>query len=232
MKRIGRTVILGMALALAAAFPALASFDWNMAKSQYAGTANVTLNGQSGQQFQEKAILVKDGASVKFTETDGTVDVGLEIYDANGNYLAGVGQNGVVSGKLSTGSSFTYTMNSSLSGKDSSGAVSVTGTAAAYGISTYDANTKLHNWQYFVIEGKMANGRLSGVQSASEKQYHWESNSKGWWVADENGAWLSNTWYKSPASGLYYYLGSDGYMLTNTTTPDGYKVNADGVWVQ
>ncbi len=27
-------------------------------------------------------------------------------------------------------------------------------------------------------------------------------------------------------------MGADGYMLTNTTTPDGYPVNADGVWEQ
>ena len=34
------------------------------------------------------------------------------------------------------------------------------------------------------------------------------------------------------ASSLWYYMGADGYMLTDTTTPDGYYVNADGVWVQ
>lgn len=28
-----------------------------------------------------------------------------------------------------------------------------------------------------------------------------------------------------------YYLGSNGKMLTNTTTPDGYKVGEDGAWI-
>lgn len=28
-----------------------------------------------------------------------------------------------------------------------------------------------------------------------------------------------------------YYFGPDGYCLINTTTPDGYTVNADGAWV-
>ncbi len=48
----------------------------------------------------------------------------------------------------------------------------------------------------------------------------------------KSGVYLTNAWFQSPVSGLWYYMGSDGYMLTNTTTPDGYKVNASGVWVK
>ena len=29
----------------------------------------------------------------------------------------------------------------------------------------------------------------------------------------------------------WYYLNKSGALLTNTITPDGYKVNRDGVWV-
>lgn len=29
-----------------------------------------------------------------------------------------------------------------------------------------------------------------------------------------------------------YYFDANGYMLANTTTPDGYTVNADGVWTE
>ncbi len=28
----------------------------------------------------------------------------------------------------------------------------------------------------------------------------------------------------------WYYLGADGRMYTNTTTPDGYYVNNEGIW--
>ena len=28
----------------------------------------------------------------------------------------------------------------------------------------------------------------------------------------------------------WYYCGESGAMLVNTTTPDGYYVNGDGVW--
>lgn len=60
----------------------------------------------------------------------------------------------------------------------------------------------------------------------------WKQDAKGWWVERSDGSHLVNEWYQSPTSGLWYYMGADGYMLMNTTTPDGYKVNADGVWVQ
>ncbi|MBR9954395.1 hypothetical protein KE531_12370 [Eubacteriaceae bacterium Marseille-Q4139] len=32
--------------------------------------------------------------------------------------------------------------------------------------------------------------------------------------------------------GVYYYLDSNGRMLADTTTPDGYLVASDGSWVQ
>lgn len=60
----------------------------------------------------------------------------------------------------------------------------------------------------------------------------WKQDAKGWWIENPDGTYLTNQWYQSPTSSLWYYMGADGYMLTNTTTPDGYTVNADGVWVQ
>lgn len=58
----------------------------------------------------------------------------------------------------------------------------------------------------------------------------WKEDSKGWWVQSDDGTYLTNQWYQSPESGLYYYLGADGYMLVNAITPDGYQVDANGVW--
>lgn len=59
----------------------------------------------------------------------------------------------------------------------------------------------------------------------------WASDNKGWWIQYADGTYLTNGWWKSPASGLWYYMGADGYMVTNTVI-DGYTINADGVWVQ
>lgn len=75
-----------------------------------------------------------------------------------------------------------------------------------------------------------ANG--AGTQNPStEKTASWANDSKGWWIQYSDGTYLTNGWYQSPESGLWYYMGSDGYMLTDTTTPDGYYVNADGVYI-
>lgn len=60
----------------------------------------------------------------------------------------------------------------------------------------------------------------------------WQQDTAGWRVQSDNGTYLTNQWYQSPESKLWYYIGENGYMLTNTYTPDGYFVNADGVWVQ
>ena len=59
----------------------------------------------------------------------------------------------------------------------------------------------------------------------------WASDSNGWWIQNSDGSYLTNAWYQD-TDGKWYYMGADGYMLTNTTTPDGFYVNADGVWVQ
>lgn len=82
-------------------------------------------------------------------------------------------------------------------------------------------------WVYQVVDN------WSGPVSAGNGQTSiWVSDNNGWRVLNTDGTYLTNAWYQSSASGLWYYMGADGYMLTNTTTPDGYKVNTDGVWVQ
>lgn len=58
----------------------------------------------------------------------------------------------------------------------------------------------------------------------------WKQDAKGWRVQRPDGSYLQGEWYLY--NNQWYYLGADGYMLTNATTPDGYTVNADGVWVQ
>ena len=84
-----------------------------------------------------------------------------------------------------------------------------------------------------------ANGTEAQSQQATDttaqptdKGYgDWASDNKGWWIQYADGTYLTNDWWKSPTSGLWYYMGADGYMVTNTVI-DGYTINADGVWVQ
>lgn len=56
----------------------------------------------------------------------------------------------------------------------------------------------------------------------------WKQDSKGWWYQEDNSSYPVSTWKE--INGKQYYFGADGYMLANTTTPDGYTVNGDGAW--
>lgn len=58
----------------------------------------------------------------------------------------------------------------------------------------------------------------------------WKQDAKGWWWQEDNGSYPASTWKN--IGGKSYYFGADGYMLANTTTPDGYKVGPDGAWIE
>ncbi len=66
----------------------------------------------------------------------------------------------------------------------------------------------------------------------------WQQNANGYWYGTnaDNSTWYSNGWQWIDGNGdgvaECYYFDGNGYMLANTTTPDGYQVNADGAWVQ
>ena len=74
----------------------------------------------------------------------------------------------------------------------------------------------------------------------------WKRDNKGWWYSLDDGSYYRNYWFLDKGKYYFfnsdgymvtdkwvgsYYLGSDGVMLTNTTTPDGYKVGGDGKWI-
>ena len=58
----------------------------------------------------------------------------------------------------------------------------------------------------------------------------WEKQGEDYRYRNEDGTYTASQWVMD--QGNYYYLGADGTMWSNTTTPDGYLVAADGSWVQ
>lgn len=64
----------------------------------------------------------------------------------------------------------------------------------------------------------------------------WQQNATGWWYQNDDGTWPANGWQwidgNSDGIAECYYFDGNGYMLSNTTTPDGYTVNADGAWTE
>lgn len=91
-----------------------------------------------------------------------------------------------------------------------------------------------NNGSWYFLNGSGA--MLTGLQTINGKTYlfaqsgamltGWQQINEKWCYFDSNGAMVKNRWIGD------YYLGSDGYMAVNTTTPDGYQVGNDGRWVR
>ena len=59
-------------------------------------------------------------------------------------------------------------------------------------------------------------------------------NAACWWYDNGDNTWAANgwRWIDGNQDGVSecYYFDAEGWLLTSTTTPDGYNVNADGAW--
>ena len=62
------------------------------------------------------------------------------------------------------------------------------------------------------------------------KRQGWKSLGGRWYYFTGSGALAKNRWMED--QGSWFYIGADGYILTNTTTPDGCQVDQNGRWVQ
>lgn len=107
-----------------------------------------------------------------------------------------------------------------------------TGTAAAGWVK--DGS----NWYLMSGHGFMQ----TGWQKDTDGSWYYLHNSgamKTGWLKDTDGSWYylqgsgsmkANGWIQS--GGEWYYVGPSGAMLTDTVTPDGYRVDASGKWIR
>ena len=58
----------------------------------------------------------------------------------------------------------------------------------------------------------------------------WKQDNVGWWYQNNDGSYKMNGWF-TDTNGKSYYFDGRGYMLSNTVTPDGAQVGADGARV-
>ena len=117
------------------------------------------------------------------------------------------------------------------------------------------ANGAYYTNRWFKDQGKdyYVNGSGKLVKNAWQGAYYLGKDGvmltnaftpDGFYVGTD-GAYYTNRWFKNQDKDYYvdgsgkvvknawvgsYYLGEDGAMLTNTFTPDGYYVGADGLW--
>ena len=64
----------------------------------------------------------------------------------------------------------------------------------------------------------------------------WKKGKYGTWYQNDDGSYPANGWHwvesrKEKGTLWCYYFDNNGYVLQNTTTPDGYTVNNDGEWI-
>lgn len=74
-----------------------------------------------------------------------------------------------------------------------------------------------------------AAGVMAAAMSFSAFAGEWKEDQTGWWYQNDDGSYLNNGW--NWINGRSYYFTPEGYCLTDTTTPDGYTVDASGAWV-
>ena len=106
------------------------------------------------------------------------------------------------------------------------------GSDGSYPSNGWDKIDKV--WYYFDSAGWMQTGWVkdSGnwyyLGSSGAMKTGWLKDNGSWYYLDGSGA-MKTGWFT--VSGKWYYAYSSGALAINTTTPDGYRVNANGEWV-
>ena len=108
---------------------------------------------------------------------------------------------------------------------------------------------QLEDGSHIVNEWKQINGTWYHFDNSGVMQTGWIKENGTWYYLNKSGAmqtgWVkeNGTWYYLNQSGSmetgwftvsdkWYYANESGALAINTTTPDGYTVNANGEWVE
>ena len=89
-------------------------------------------------------------------------------------------------------------------------------------------------WYYLNETGSLAtgwvkdNGTWYYLNETGSLATGWVKDNGSWYYLDQSGS-MKTGWFT--VSGKWYYAYSSGALAVNTTTPDGYMVNANGEWV-
>ena len=90
-------------------------------------------------------------------------------------------------------------------------------------------------WYYLNKSGAMQtgwvkeNGTWYYLNDSGAMQTGWVKENGTWYYLNQSGS-METGWFT--VSDKWYYANESGALAINTTTPDGYTVNADGEWVE
>ena len=177
------------------------------------------------------------------------VDLGSEegkwanLYDAEGNLIHScrVDENGIASWPMDEGGKYTVTLTDE-SAMDDGWTETPGGTWFHY-----DENIELDThwfregnvWYYLQNTGAMKTGWHLDEDGNWYYLSDWGGMKTGWHL-DEDGNWyflrgngaMARDHWRQEDDGSWYYLDASGAMLKDTVTPDGYRVDANGLWVR
>ena len=97
-----------------------------------------------------------------------------------------------------------------------------------------EADTTTPDGYYVGADGAWDGNASTKNTTEEKKSWTWRRQGLGasrYRLEVQTGRWtyLTNSW-RQDSNGKWYYLNEDGWMLKNANTPDGYHVDANGVW--
>ena len=200
-------------------------------KTGYTSKAGNTLVTAAERNGVRLIAVVMKSQSTHYTDTKALLDYGFKLAEAGA--LSG----GKSSQETAAGGNQT---NSSQTSETSAPAHSTSDTnTGGPGVTTERGWVKDNTgWYYVKNNGVKASkewitdkGETYWIEGDHYMAKGWKQIDGKWYYLCSTGSLAKNVW-KTGANGTWYYLGQDGVMLTNATTPDGYKVGADGAWIR
>lgn len=191
-------------------------------KTGYTSKAGNTLVTGAERNGVRLVAVVMKAKGTQYTDTKALLDYGFANYAV---LTGGSGTSGTA-GPAGSGTS-------NVSSGDQSVSAPITGGQASGGWMQ-DAQ----GWYYVKADGNRASGEWQTINGREYWFDHnaymavgWRQFSNGdWYYFKESSGMAKSCWIED--QGDWFYLGSDGVLLQNTTTPDGYPVDENGIWRQ
>lgn len=222
-------------------------------------TITLTATTNSGYKFSgwissDVTITGASNETATFTMPEGnvTVTASWTKNSSSGGSTSGGSTSGG-SGESSSSSQSGTTTKDPVKGYVNSVSGIVTGSGSGYSSWVYDST----GWWLKYADGSYAKGNITTDAAGKQIEIpHWEFINGKWFAFGASGyirtGWLYDPVYKhlfyidvnrgmltgwQLLNNKWYYFnpvsdGTRGRLFVNTTTPDGYKVGADGAWIQ
>ena len=204
-----------------------------------AGNTLVTCAEQNGTRLI--AVILKS-RQTHYTDTKKLLDYGFEVVKSSSSPAANSGGSGaeaVYPGAVSAAkpAGEEDTASASLNGPGSSAVASM----AVHGRDAYPAAegswiSQGENWKFQKTDGTYAgeeylriHGEVYGFADDGMMLTGWHLVNGTWHYFDASGAMAFSRWIDT--NQLWYYVDEDGSLFVNGVTPDGYRVDGNGVWI-